>query len=225
MKIGRKTLLAALLAAALVVPTATANPGAGKGQGGGKPTAAGAARSGSEHGKPDWAGSAKGQAEKAEKVEKAGKARSDAAGGALQAHGAEHDNPAWICKLERESMGGEAFADEYGTNDNRANAFGKCVSEEAAERDGPSEDVQLEVSAETTASAEGECERADDEPAGGELPDEGQVDGASDELPAAEDECSAPETEDGDDQSDADESGSAGTVVEQIVLAVLRLLF
>ena len=33
-------------------------------------------------------------------------------------------------------MGDEAFAEEHGVNDNKANAFGKCVSEEARERDG-----------------------------------------------------------------------------------------
>ena len=37
-----------------------------------------------------------------------------------------------VCKAEREEMGDEAFAEEHGVNDNKANAFGKCVSEEAA---------------------------------------------------------------------------------------------
>ena len=45
-------------------------------------------------------------------------------------------NPAWICKFEREQKGAEAFAEEYGTNDGKANAFGKCVSREAHDRDG-----------------------------------------------------------------------------------------
>jgi hypothetical protein len=36
-------------------------------------------------------------------------------------------------------MGAEAFAEVYGTNDNKANAFGKCVSREAQDRDGVAE--------------------------------------------------------------------------------------
>ena len=45
-------------------------------------------------------------------------------------------SPAQVCKAQREEMGDEAFAEEHGVNDNKANAFGKCVSEEARERDG-----------------------------------------------------------------------------------------
>ena len=32
------------------------------------------------------------------------------------------------CATERKSLGREAFADKYGTNKNKRNAFGKCVS-------------------------------------------------------------------------------------------------
>ena len=32
------------------------------------------------------------------------------------------------CKAERESMGADAFKAKHGTNKNKANAFGKCVS-------------------------------------------------------------------------------------------------
>jgi len=39
-------------------------------------------------------------------------------------------------------MGLVAFADEYGTNENKANAFGKCVSREAHERDGVTVDEE-----------------------------------------------------------------------------------
>ena len=38
------------------------------------------------------------------------------------------DNAATKCKAERESMGVDAFRTKYGTNANRMNAFGKCVS-------------------------------------------------------------------------------------------------
>ena len=41
------------------------------------------------------------------------------------------ENAAKKCKAERESMGLQKFKDEYGTNANKANAFGKCVSEKA----------------------------------------------------------------------------------------------
>jgi hypothetical protein len=38
-----------------------------------------------------------------------------------------------VCKAEREELGDAAFEDEHGTNENGANAFGKCVSEQAKE--------------------------------------------------------------------------------------------
>jgi hypothetical protein len=41
------------------------------------------------------------------------------------------ENAAKKCKAERQSMGAQAFADEYGTNANKRNAFGKCVSQKA----------------------------------------------------------------------------------------------
>ena len=53
-----------------------------------------------------------------------------------------HQNPAWVCKFEREQQGDEAFADAYGTNERKANAFGQCVSREAHERDGVTPDEE-----------------------------------------------------------------------------------
>jgi hypothetical protein len=41
---------------------------------------------------------------------------------------AEFKNAAKECAEERRSLGTTAFADEYGTNANKRNAFGKCVS-------------------------------------------------------------------------------------------------
>jgi hypothetical protein len=41
---------------------------------------------------------------------------------------AEFKNAAKECAAEREEMGREAFAEEHGTNRNKRNAFGKCVS-------------------------------------------------------------------------------------------------
>ena len=44
-----------------------------------------------------------------------------------QAQSAE-DTAAKLCKAERERIGVQAFKTKYGTNKNKANAFGKCVS-------------------------------------------------------------------------------------------------
>jgi hypothetical protein len=35
------------------------------------------------------------------------------------------------CAADRKSMGADAFADKYGTNESKSNAFGKCVSSQA----------------------------------------------------------------------------------------------
>jgi hypothetical protein len=40
----------------------------------------------------------------------------------------ETHNAAHACAAEREQLGDQAFADKYGTNHNKKNAFGKCVS-------------------------------------------------------------------------------------------------
>ncbi|HEY1316543.1 MAG TPA: hypothetical protein VGF10_04960 [Gaiella sp.] len=44
---------------------------------------------------------------------------------------AEFKNAAKYCKAVRESKGAESFAALYGTNKNRKNAYGKCVSKAA----------------------------------------------------------------------------------------------
>jgi hypothetical protein len=127
MKLGLKVLIAAVLALAVLAPAATATPGNGNGNG--PPAWAGGGSGGAkENGKPAWAG--QGQAKKAEK------AAQRAAAAESEADAPKHDNPAWICKFEREQMGTEAFAETYGTSENKANAFGKCVSKEAHDRDG-----------------------------------------------------------------------------------------
>ena len=45
----------------------------------------------------------------------------------------ETANAAKECKAERAELGAEAFAEQYGTNANKKNAFGKCVSQKAQE--------------------------------------------------------------------------------------------
>jgi hypothetical protein len=44
-------------------------------------------------------------------------------------------NAAKYCKAVRASKGAEAFAQLYGTNPNKKNAFGKCVSKAAKSKD------------------------------------------------------------------------------------------
>lgn len=53
-------------------------------------------------------------------------------------------NAAHECKAERETMGREAFAEEYGTNPNGRNAFGKCVSEKARENEAEMDEQDAE---------------------------------------------------------------------------------
>lgn len=43
----------------------------------------------------------------------------------------EEKNAAKKCKAEREQLGTQAFMDKYGTNANKKNAFGKCVSSQS----------------------------------------------------------------------------------------------
>jgi hypothetical protein len=154
-KLGLKAIVAGALAAALLVPAAAAKPGNGQGQGAEK-----------AHGKPAWAG--QGQERKAENA-----ARREARRAARSAPDAEepadapkHDNPAWVCKFERGQMGDEAFAEEYGENESSANAFGKCVSREAADRDGVTpaeEEASGPADGDEPASAEGEGDETGEE--------------------------------------------------------------
>jgi hypothetical protein len=45
-----------------------------------------------------------------------------------------HKNAAQECRDERKTLGNDAFSEEYGTNGNKRNAFGKCVSKKAKEK-------------------------------------------------------------------------------------------
>lgn len=137
---------AAAFTAVLLIPAANATPGMGNGSGNGHGRPASVGVGSGEKAKPPQA--QRGQTRKAENaVRKAERraareaAREDAPAGPMRW------NPARTCKSEREEMGDEAFVDEYGVNESGANAFGKCVSKEARERDGagPSDEgVSLE---------------------------------------------------------------------------------
>lgn len=129
--------LAAALAAVLLIPAANAAPGKGNGSGNGhgRPASAGVGTGAKAKEKPPQA--ERGQARKAENaVRKAERRAAREAARGDDPTGPMRLNPARVCKSEREEMGDEAFAEEYGVNDNGANAFGKCVSKEARERDG-----------------------------------------------------------------------------------------
>ena len=54
-----------------------------------------------------------------------------------QEEAADFKNAAKECAAERKTLGVDAFGEEYGTNANKRNAFGKCVSQHAREDDDP----------------------------------------------------------------------------------------
>jgi hypothetical protein len=60
-------------------------------------------------------------------------------------------SPAQMCKQERQVMGEQAFKVLHGTNKNKSNAFGKCVSKK----------VKQSETARTNASAQCRTERSD----------------------------------------------------------------
>ena len=70
---------------------------------------------------------------------------------------ADFKNAAKYCKAVRESKGTEQFTTLYGTNKNKKNAFGKCVSKTASAKAEKREDA-------TEASAVADCkkQKADD---------------------------------------------------------------
>jgi hypothetical protein len=67
-----------------------------------------------------------------------------------------HKNAAKECKAEREEMGSEAFAEAYGTNANKKNAFGKCVSTKAKQKEAE-EDAEDAEEAKEFRNAAKEC--------------------------------------------------------------------
>ena len=53
-------------------------------------------------------------------------------------------NAAKTCRAEQEEIGDEAFAEKYGTNRNKKNAFGKCVSGLSSDDEEETEDEETE---------------------------------------------------------------------------------
>jgi hypothetical protein len=70
---------------------------------------------------------------------------------------ADFKNAAKYCKAVRESKGVEAFKTLYGTNANKKNAYGKCVSKAASARAENREDAE-----EAKAAADCKKQKADD---------------------------------------------------------------
>jgi hypothetical protein len=62
-------------------------------------------------------------------------------------------NAAQECKAERTEMGSEAFAEEYGTNENDKNAYGKCVSGKASKKKAAMDAADAQRIAETKNAA------------------------------------------------------------------------
>jgi hypothetical protein len=57
---------------------------------------------------------------------------------------ADYKNSAKYCKAVRDSKGVEAFQTAYGTNKNKKNAFGKCVSQTAKAKAAKREDAKTD---------------------------------------------------------------------------------
>jgi hypothetical protein len=76
---------------------------------------------------------------------------------------ADFKNAAKYCKAVRTSKGVEAFGTQYGTNKNKKNAFGKCVSQTAKTKAGKREDAKKDDdAAESKATADCKKQQAAD---------------------------------------------------------------
>jgi len=77
---------------------------------------------------------------------------------------ADYKNAAKYCKALRASKGVEAFAAQWGTNPNKKNAFGKCVSStnKAKAKAANKEDEKADDAAEAKATADCKKEQAAD---------------------------------------------------------------
>jgi hypothetical protein len=217
-----------LTVALLCVPAAFAKgPG---GHGHGKPSWAGGGGNGGGHGKPAWAGHGKTHELKAKHDKKAkhqkGASKAEDQASSNEELNLDDLNPAWQCFMVESMMdakdaeavaggavpgGFSSFDVEFGTNDNKRNSHGQCVSK-AAQGD--------DVSAALADEGQQPCEEA---PADEGSSDEGSSDeGAADEGSsddAAADEGSAEEgtstsgdessDEGSGDQADAADDGSS----------------
>jgi hypothetical protein len=81
---------------------------------------------------------------------------------ARQAPGPRGKNPSQLCREQRAAMGEAAFREMWGTNVNKRNAFGKCVSTMAkARKNAEAAELQRDVSsAVATCKANGKSRKA-----------------------------------------------------------------
>jgi hypothetical protein len=239
MKLGFKSIVLALSVALLCVPAAMAKNGNGHG----KPSWAGG---GSEksHGKPAWAGVGKGKDHAKHEKVKPDKAKHQRAGAEDAAADEEVNlddlNPAWYC-FTLESMMDAADADavaggaesgefssfdsKFGTNDNKRNSHGQCVSRRAHGEDlsGALDESQQSCDPAAGSDEEGTDEGSTsegpptDDGSDGSTADDGTVDdGTADDGTTTDDgtadDGTADEgttTDDGTEAGSDDESGDA----------------
>ena len=89
-----------------------------------------------------------------------GKGKPASPGNSAAAPGQSADkNASKKCKAERASMGVDAFKLKYGTNANKANAFGKCVSGTAKKSGNDEEDEAEQQEARENAAKKCKAER------------------------------------------------------------------
>ena len=72
---------------------------------------------------------------------------------------ADFKNAAKYCKAVRDSKGFEAFATQYGTNKNKKNAFGKCVSQTAKAKAAKREDAKKDDDDAAESKATADCKK------------------------------------------------------------------
>jgi hypothetical protein len=72
---------------------------------------------------------------------------------------ADFKNAAKYCKAVREAKGVAAFQTLYGTNTNKKNAFGKCVSKTALAKAQKREDAETEDDDAAEAKATADCKK------------------------------------------------------------------
>lgn len=73
---------------------------------------------------------------------------------------ADYKNAAKYCKAVREAKGVEGFQTAYGTNKNKQNAFGKCVSQAAKAKAAKREDAKKDDDDDAVASkATADCKK------------------------------------------------------------------
>jgi hypothetical protein len=212
MKLGLKTIVLALVVALLCVPAAFAKGPGGNGHG--KPSWAGGG-GGNGHGKPAWAGHGKVHADKAKAKHEKKHQRAEDQASELQLDLGDL-NPAWQCFMVESMMdeqdaaaveaGGESskfssFDAAFGTNDNKRNSHGKCVSAAAH-----GDDVVAALADEEEESCEEPADDASEEPAVEEGTDDSTVeDGTHDST--VEDGTDEPVADDPADDGSDDQAG------------------